>query len=93
MSTAISAEEIIQRQDEILEAMAHLRTMRRGSFSQQSYPERASRKGGQGAVGPYGLWQGTVDGERFAKRVSGEQAEHVQQGIAQRQAFMQLCEE
>ena len=70
----MSIDEIVQRQDEILEAMTLLRIMCYGTLSQQRYPERAQRKDGQGAVGPYGLWQGSVNGKRFAKRVSGEDA-------------------
>jgi len=89
----MSAKQIGQRQNEILKAIGEIRTMQRGTLTQQSYPERAGRKGGEGAVGPYGLWQGTVDGKRFGKRVSGEEAERVEQGIAQRHAFEALCEE
>ena len=88
-----SANQIVQRQDEIIRAISRIRTMRRGTLSQQSYPQRARRRGGHGAVGPYMLWQGTVKGKRFGKRVSGPEAERVQEGIVQRHAFEALCEE
>ena len=56
-------------------------------MSRQSYPERAKRNNGQGAVSPYCLWQGTVGGRRFAKRASGVEAERVEEEIAQRHLF------
>lgn len=90
---SMSVDQLVQRQNEILKAMSEIRTMQRGTVSRQHYPERAQRKEGQGAVGPYCLWQGTVNGTRFAKRVSGPQAERVEQGITQRHAFEALCEE
>jgi hypothetical protein len=93
MSVPVSEDQIVQKQNEILQAMARIRVMRRGTLSRQSYPERARRKGGKGAVGPYALWQGTVAGKRFGVRVSGAEVEHIQQGIDQRHAFEHLCEE
>lgn len=88
-----TAQEIVERQNEILKAMGEIRTMRRGSMSRQTYAERAERKEGKGAVGPYHLWQGTLNGERFGKRVSGAEAEEIGKGIEQRHAFEALCEE
>ena len=88
-----SAKQIANKQDDILRAMSRIRVMRRGTLSQQTYAERAHRKDGKGAVGPYMLWQGSVEGVRFGKRVSGAQAERVKEGIAQRHAFGALCEE
>lgn len=88
-----SAQQITKRQNEILEAIGRIRVMRRGTLSRQAYAERAKRKNGKGATGPYCLWQGTVGGRRFGKRVSGAEAKHIEQGIAQRHAFEALCEE
>lgn len=88
-----TAQGIRQRQDEILKAMGSIRRMRRGTLTHQTYPDRAHRKEGQGAVGPYGLWQGTVAGKRFGKRVSGVEAQDIEEGIAQRHAFSALAEE
>lgn len=82
-----------RRQNEVLEAMGQIRVMERGTLTPQKYLERAARKEGKGAVGPYWLWQGTVHGQRFGVRVSGHQAQRVQEGIAQRHAFSVLCEE
>ena len=90
---SMSPQQIVQKQEEILQAMSQFRIMRRGTLSQQTYPERAERKDGKGAVGPYGLWQGTIGGQRFGKRVSGAEAESVKEGIAQRHAFEALCED
>ncbi len=89
----MSAQQIVKRQDEILEALARIRVMERGTLCWQRYPERAKRRGGKGAVGPYGLWQGTVGGKRFGRRIAGAEAERVNEAIAQRHAFESLCEE
>ncbi len=90
---SMSPQQIAKRQDEILQCIRRIRVMRRGTLSWQVYPERAQRKGGKGAVGPYGLWQGTRGATRFGKRVSQARAQRVAQGIAQRHAFESLCEE
>lgn len=90
---SITAQQIMKRQNEILETIKGIRTMRRGTLSKQAYPERAKRKNGKGAVGPYCLWQGTVGGRRFGKRVSGKEAQRIEQGISHRHAFEALCEE
>jgi len=89
----LSAKQIAEKQESILHDMAQIRVMQRGTVSWQSYPERADRNEGQGAVGPYGLWQGTVNGRRFGRRISGPEALRIEEGIAQRHAFEALCEE
>lgn len=89
----LSAKEIAEKQENILQKMAQIRLMQRGTVSWQSYPDRAVRNDGHGAVGPYGLWQGTVNGKRFGKRISGPEALRVEEGIVQRHAFEALCEE
>ena len=89
----MTLQEIDARQDEILKALGEIRDMARGTLTWQVYPKRAKRRQGAGAVGPYGLWQGTVHGERFAKRVKGAEAEHVNAGIERRHAFEVLCKE
>jgi len=88
-----SMQQIVERQEEILESIGQIRLMERGTVSRQTYTERAKRKDGKGAVGPYLLWQGTVKGKRFGKRLSGPEAERVEAGIVQRHAFEALCEE
>ena len=88
-----AAQQIARQQDEILHAMSRIRVMRRGTVSHQTYPQRAKRKDGNGAVGPYAIWQGSVDGAHFGKRVSGAQAQRVQEDIVQRHAFETLCEQ
>ena len=89
----MTTQQIAKRQQEILEQMGQIRLMERGTVTPQRYAERAKRKGGNGAVGPYYLWQGTVKGKRFARRLSGREAERVEAGIARRHAFETLCEE
>lgn len=90
---SISTQQIIERQEEILKHMSQIRLMERGTVTPQRYTERARRKEGKGAVGPYYLWQGTVKGKRFGKRLSGPEAERVEAGIARRHSFEALCEE
>lgn len=89
----MSTHQIVERQEEILNRMSEIRLMERGTVTSQQYAERARRKGGEGAVGPYFLWQGTVNGKRFGKRLSGSEAQRVEAGIARRHAFKELCEE
>lgn len=90
---SMTAEQIVARQDRILEEMSRIRAMVRGTLSWQEYGERAKRRGGKGAVGPYALWQGTVSGKRFCRRVTHAKADQVASGIEQRHAFGALCEE
>lgn len=89
----LSIKEITEKQESILQKMAQIRVMQRGTVSRQTYPERASRKEGEGVVGPYCIWQGTVNGKRFGRRLSGPEALRVEEAIAQRHAFEALCEE
>ena len=55
------------RSREALWSMSRIRTMCRVTVSRQNYPERSKRKDGKGAVGPYCLWQGTINGKRLKK--------------------------
>lgn len=87
-----TVQQIIEQQQEIIERISEIRIMERGTISRQTYPERAKRKEGKGAVGPYCLWQGTVGGKRFGKRISGPEAEQVEDAIAQRHEFEALCD-
>ena len=89
----LSAKEITEKQELILQKMAQIRVMQRGTVSSQSYPERAKRNEGDGAVGPYFVWQGTVNGVRFGRRISGPEALRVEEAISKRHAFEALCEE
>lgn len=89
----LSVQQIAEKQESILQKIAQIRAMQRGTVSRQTYPERAERNEGEGAVGPYCIWQGTVNGKRFGKRLSGPEALRVEEGIAQRHAFEALCEE
>ena len=90
---SMSPQQIAKRQDEILECLSRIRLMERGTVSWQTYSERANRKDGEGAVGPYGIWQGTVHGKRFGKRIKGAEAHQVQERITQRHEFETLCKE
>jgi len=88
-----TAQELTQRQDEILREMSRIRLMHRGTVSQQSYPDRAHRREGRGATGPYYVWQGSVEGKHFSKRVAGDAAQAIEEGIRQRHAFEALAGE
>ncbi len=86
-------QETQKRQEEVLEAMASIHVMRRGTVSRQEYAVRRRHKRGKGAVGPYFLWQGSVKGKRFGKRVGAEEAERFAQEIEQRRKFERLAAE
>jgi hypothetical protein len=84
---------IHRRQQEVLEAIGRIDTMRRGALSRQHYPDRRARKDGRGAVGPYFVWQGYENGKHFSRRVSAEQAERLSREIEERKRFERLCAE
>jgi hypothetical protein len=86
-----STREIEQRQDALLEEMGRIRAMRRGTVSRQDYPGRRARKEGQGASGPYFVWQGYREGKHFSQRVSGREVRRVQQETEARKQFERLC--
>lgn len=82
---------IEQQQQAVWEEMGRIRVMRRGTLSQQRYPQRRARRGGHGACGPYCLWQGYVKGRRFGRRVAAAEAERMRTEIAERRRFEGLC--
>jgi hypothetical protein len=84
-------QQVTQRQDAILEQMGKFRTMFRGTVSEQQYAQRRARKEGEGATGPYFVWQGSIDGKHFSRRVSGQRAQQLREGIQARHRFEQLC--
>lgn len=86
-------QDVAQRQRQLLAEMEQIRLMRRGSLSRQHYPQREKRQGGQGASGPYFLWQGYVKGQRFGVRVSAQEAPEVASEIEARHRFEDLCAE
>jgi len=88
-----TTDRIRQKQDDLLEQMGRIRVMRRGTVSQQHYPQRRKRRAGKGATGPYFIWQGYLNGKRFGRRVSGAEAQQLAEAIAQRQRFERLCAE
>jgi hypothetical protein len=88
-----TVKQVQQRQEAIIEEMRKIDAMRRGSISEQHYPERRARKGGAGAAGPYFVWQGYDKGKHFSRRVPAAQAEQMRGEIEQRRRFEQLCAE
>jgi hypothetical protein len=85
-------DQALERQQKALyEEMGRIRLMRRGTLSEQRYPQRQARRNGHGASGPYFLWQGYVQGQRFARRVGAAQARRLKAEIEARQRFEQLC--
>jgi hypothetical protein len=86
-------EDIVRRQRALLEEMGHIGMMRRGTVSEQEYAGRLKRRGGQGACGPYYVWQGYVQGRRFGCRVGAAEAEVMREEIESRRRFERLCAE
>ncbi len=89
----LSRQSIQKRQDALLEEMGRIRVMRRGTISKQEYRGRKQRRKGAGATGPYFVWQGSVGGKRFCARVRAQEAQRMEQEIAQRHKFEALCDE
>jgi hypothetical protein len=71
--------------------MRQYQLMYRGTLSGQHYGGRRARKAGQGATGPYFVWQGSLGGKHFSRRVNARQAELLKQGIEARHEFEALC--
>jgi len=86
-----TAATIIKQQDALLEAMGETRVMRRGTLSMQEYGERRTRRNGQGAAGPYALWQGYQDGKHFSRRVPVQDVPQFAREIETRKHFESLC--
>jgi hypothetical protein len=84
-------EQLHQQQDALIEKMRQLRLMYRGTLCEQRYPARRARKDGEGATGPYFLWQGTRQAKRFGCRVDARQAQRIREGIQARHRFEDLC--
>jgi hypothetical protein len=80
-----------QEQERLIEQMRRIHVMYRGTLSEQEYPARRARRGGDGAAGPYFLWQGSIDGKHFSRRVGAEEAKRIRAGIEARHRFEQLC--
>jgi hypothetical protein len=84
---------IERQQDALLDEMAKVRAMRRGTLSPQHYAERRARKEGAGATGPYFVWQGYHEGKHFSQRVPARQAHEIELEIEARKKFECLCQE
>jgi hypothetical protein len=84
---------IERMQDDLLKEMKRHRVVRRGTLTRQEYAGRRERNEGAGATGPYYLWQGSVNGKRFARRVGAEEAERMEREIDERRKFEELSSE
>jgi len=84
-------EHLHQQQDALIEKMGQFRVMYRGTLSEQRYLARRARKGGEGATGPYFVWQGTREAQRFGRRVNAREAQRIREGIEARHRFEALC--
>ena len=84
--------ELERQRQEILEKMNRIRTMRRGSISEQFL--KVSRQGETEPVsrGPYYLWQYWEEGVPKRHRLrSGREVEAARREVAAHKAFEQLC--
>ena len=84
-------ERLHREQDALLERMPRLRLMYRGTLTEQHYADWRARKDGDGTTAPYFLWQGSVEGKRFSRRVRSPQAGRLKEGIETRHRFEALC--
>lgn len=83
-----------QRREEVLRKMGEIRTMRRGSVSEQFLKVAHKGKAEPVQRGPYYLWQYWEDGKPVRRRLKGvAQVRAARQEVAARKRFEQLCEE
>jgi hypothetical protein len=79
------------RRDHILQEMRALDHMRRGSLSRQFFRSRHPNRAK--GPGPYFVLQGYLQGQKFSRRVSADQAATVESHVANYQQFQALADE
>jgi hypothetical protein len=82
---------LLHQRDLILQDMHSIDRLRRGSLSQQFF--RSARGDRSYKRGPYYLLQGYFHGQKFSERIAADQANQVQQDVANYRRFQELAEE
>lgn len=85
----MTSSSLAKQRDQVLEQMASLDRMRRGSLSRQFF--KATPK--QTARGPYYVLQGYFKGQKFSERIPAEKAPQVEEEVENYRRFQQLCED
>jgi hypothetical protein len=80
-----------QERNLLLQEMHSIERLRRGSLSQQFF--RSARSGPSRQCGPYYVLQGYLRGQKFSERIPADQAQQVQQDVANYRRFEQLAEQ
>ena len=84
-------DQLLQQREQVLQAMRSIDRLRRGCLSRQFLKQR--RRGKSVSAGPYFLLQGFLRGKKFSQRVPAQQANEVQQQVANYRRFQSLAEE
>jgi hypothetical protein len=83
--------DVIHRRDEILQEMAEIDRMQRGSLSEQFF--KRMKEGREVIHGPYYVLQHWVKGKHCSQRVSAKDVEPVRSAIEGRERFEKLAQE
>jgi hypothetical protein len=86
-----SLPQLEQRREQILQQIAAIDRLRRGSLSRQFF--KPTRPGARTPPGPYYVLQGYIQGQKFSERVPAQQAPEVQPLVANYKRFTELAEE
>jgi hypothetical protein len=90
----VDVRDIETRRDQILDEMRGIRSMRRGSITEQMVEDRRNKQAAPVARGPYYVLSRREDGKTVSSRLKpGPELEHAQQEIAAYQRFVGLCRE
>lgn len=80
-----------QQRDLILQQMQAIDRLRRGSLSRQFF--RSAQGDPAHQRGPYYVLQGYFHGEKFSARIPADQAQQVEQDVANYRRFQELAEQ
>lgn len=86
-------QDIEARRDQVLLQLRDMRSLRRGSITEQVFDSR-NRKGEAVTRGPYYVWSRRENGKTVSRRLKpGKQLEQARQDLAEYHRFLALCQE
>ncbi len=89
-----TVQELEARRDALLEQMRSIRSMRRGTVSEQHFKIRLKRTKGIGLQGPYYVLSRREGKKTMSNRLrSGPEVEQARKDVAEYKRFMGLCHE
>lgn len=85
----MSIQDVERQRQEVMDEMLAIRSMRRGSITEQKLP---SKKGGKATRGPYFVFSRRQEGKTVSKRLRpGPDLELAHQEVAAHKHFVELC--